>query len=160
MGKTLAIRSFFMKDNLEAFKNYANAIYQNAMTGVQSVRDIEEKVQDESLKKEILSEATAFNKIADRVKHIASERGVEVEENNFFEKSRLWMSIKMATLMDDSTRHIAEMMLLGTVMGLLTCYKDKFDHKGVSDELDVVLADLERLEDKNYLNLKKFLKEL
>ena len=34
-----------MSKNLEKMQNYANAIYQNAMVGIQSVRDIEDKVE-------------------------------------------------------------------------------------------------------------------
>jgi len=63
-------------------------------------------------------------------------------------------------MFDTSTRHIAEMMLLGTVMGLLTCYKDKYDHKNISVLLDKILDKLEKLEDDNYIKLKSFLKDL
>ena len=149
-----------MNENNDMLKTYATAIYQNAMVGVQSVRDIEDKVEDEKLKEEILLEAKKFNAIADRLKEFAHTKGFELKENNFFEKSRLWATINMSTMFDNSTRHIAEMMLLGTVMGLITCYKDKYDHKGVSNELDKIIEDLESLEDENYLRLKKFLKSL
>ena len=149
-----------MGKNLKDMQNYANAIYQNAMVGVQSVRDIEDKVENENLKKEILCEAEKFNEIADKVKIFVEKKGFEVKENNFFEKSRLWATINMSTMFDNSTRHIAEMMLLGTVMGLVTCYKDKYDHKNVSEDLDKILLELEETEDENYLRLKKFLKSL
>ena len=140
--------------------SYATAIYQNAMVGVQSIRDIEDAVEDENLKNELAREREEFNKIAQEIVDFAKENNFEVQENNFFEKSRLWMSIKMATMFNNSTRHIAEMMLLGTVMGLTTCYKDKFDHQGVSATLDKILESLEKTEDNNYLKLKTFLKEM
>ena len=141
-------------------KTYATAIYQNAMVGVQSIRDIEDSVQDEKLQKELDRERVGFNKIAQKVQDFAFQNGFEVQENNFFEKSRMWLSVKMSTMFNSSTRHIAEMMLLGTVMGLTTCYKDKYDHKCVSAELDEILASLEKFQDENYLNLKTFLKEM
>lgn len=143
---------------MEKFKSFANAIYQNAMVGVQSIRDIEDAVENDKLKKELAREREEFNRIAENVKKYAESNGVKVEENNFFEKSKLWMSIKMTTMFDNSTRHIAEMMLLGTVMGITTCYKDKFDHKGVDKGLEKILQDLETTEDDNYLKLKTFLK--
>lgn len=141
-------------------KDYATAIYQNAMTGIQSIRDIEGKVEDPGLKRELTRELNGFNTIAEKLNKFSVENDFVLKENNFLEKSRLWMSINMATLMDSSTRHISEMMLLGTVMGLITCYKDKHDHKQVSEELDKILEELEKQEDENYLNLKSFLKEL
>lgn len=145
---------------MEELKTYANAIFQNARVGSQSIRDIEDAVEDDGLKKELAREREEFNNIAERVIDFAKDNGFDVEENNFFEKSRLWASIKMTTMFDKSTRHIAEMMLLGTVMGLTTCYKDKYDHKDVSSSLDKIIDCLERTLDENYLKLKKFLKDL
>lgn len=144
----------------KAIENYATAIYQNTMTGVQSIRDIESKVEDERLKAELLREADEFNIIAERLKRFAVKNDFKVQENNFIEKSRLWASINMTTLFDRTSRHIAEMMLLGTVMGLITCYKDKYDHQNISEELDSILQQLEDLEEENYLTLKKYLKSL
>lgn len=139
---------------------YATAIYQNAMVGVQSIRDIEDKTEDQKLKKELTDECEEFNKIAKSVQKFANKNGFSLEENNFFEKSRLWLSVNMGTMFDKSSRHIAELMLIGSVMGLLTCYKDKYDHKDVSLELDNIIADLEKTLENNFNNLKQFLKEL
>ena len=145
---------------MEKVKTYATAIYQNAMTGIQSIRDIEDAVKDKDLKEELSVEVEKFNGIRKRIEEFASENGFEVQENNFFEKMRMLMSVKMSTLTDKSTRHIAEMLLIGTVMGLTTCYKDQSDHKNVSTELDKIVYDLEIIEEDNYSRLKKFLKKL
>lgn len=145
---------------MEKVKNYATAIYQNAMTGIQSIRDIEDAVKDEELKKELSFEIEKFNKVSKKIEKFASENGFEVQENNFFEKMKMLMSVKMSTLADKSTRHIAEMLILGTVMGLTTCYKDQSDHKNVSGELDAIVRELEIIEEDNYSRLKKFLKKL
>lgn len=149
-----------MKNNKEELKNYANAIFQNAMVGVQSIRDIMDKVEDFGLKKELEREANLFNKIGDDVKEFATKNKIEISENNFMEKAKMWLSVNMSTMFDRTTRHIAEMMLLGTVMGLTTIYKDKFDHAGVSTELDKIIEELEKIQDDNYLRLKTFLKDL
>lgn len=148
-----------MKDN-EKIKSYATAIFQNAMVGVQSIRDIEPKITDPGLKREVLFEADSFNKLAEELKAFAQKNGIEVKENNFFEKSRLWASINMGTMFDTTPRHIAEMLLLGTVMGLTTCYKDRYDHKNIDKTLDSILDKLEKIEEDNYSRLKTFLKEM
>ena len=144
----------------KTIENYATAIYQNTMTRVQSIRDIDSKTEDIGLKKELSREAEKFNLIGEKIKAFAKKNNIKVDENNFFEKSRLWASINMTTLFDRSSRHIAEMMLLGTVMGLITCYKDRYDHKNLNAELDEILQELEDIEEENYLKLKEFLKSL
>lgn len=144
----------------KAKQNYANAIYQNAMVGVQAIRDIDDKTDDVNLKQELNREAKCFNDVANDLKEYAKNNGFELTENNFFEKTRLWMGVNMSTIIDKTPRKIAELMLVGSVMGLITCYKDKYDHKGVDATLDKILLKLEEIEDDNYLKLKTFLKDV
>jgi len=42
-------------------------------------------------------------------------------------------------------------------MGIVTCYKDQFDHKGVSNELDEIVEKLKNLERDNISKLMPFL---
>lgn len=148
------------KNNKEKIKLYATAIYQNAMVGVQSINDIMDKITDINLKHEVQREQALFKDVSAELEEFATNKGFELKENNLFEKTRLWASINMSTMFNQTTRHIAELMLVGTVMGLITCYKDKYDHKDVSEELDGILDRLEKIEDDNYLKLKTFLKNL
>ena len=144
---------------IEGLKKYANAIYQNAMVGKQSCSDILPKIEDEELKREVDREYYKFDEICDAMELFAKSKKMEIEDNNIFEKSRLWMSINMGTMFDNSTRHITQLLLIGTVMGLTTAYKDRYDHNGVSTELDKILSDLETILDNNYNTLKQYLKE-
>lgn len=144
---------------IEGVKKYANAIYQNAMVGKQSCADILPKIEDAVLKQEVDAEYSKFDEICDAIELFAKSKKIDIEDNNIFEKSRLWMSINMGTMFDKSTRHITQLLLIGTVMGLTTIYKDRFDHKGVNAELDKILSDLEDTMDNNYNTLKQFLKE-
>lgn len=139
-------------------KEYATAIYQNAMVGKQSCSDIMEKCEDDELKVELQHEYDLFDTVCDDIEKFAKVNKFKLEDNNFFEKARLWTSINMSTLFNKSARHIAQLMLLGTTMGLTTIYKDKFDHKNVSAELDKYIDNLECIMEKNYENLKQYLK--
>lgn len=143
---------------LEVVKKYANAIYQNAMVGKQSISDIMSKIENEELRQELDNEYTEFGKICDEIEMFADANKIQVEDNNLLEKSRMWLSVNMGTLFDKSTRHITQLMLVGTVMGLTTCYKDRFDYKNVNSDLDECIEKLESTLDNNYDNLKKFLK--
>ena len=63
----------------------------------------------------------------------------------------------MSTLTNKTNRHIAELMLIGTFMGVITCEKDKYDHKNISPEIDEILRKLRMLEEDNIDNLIPFL---
>ncbi len=138
---------------------YANAIYQNAMVGKQSCSDLMSKIEETEFKKQVDSQYSRFDEICDRVELFAKSHNIDIKDNNLFEKARMWMSINMGTMFNNSTRHITQLLMVGCVMGLSTVYKDKFDHRGVSSELDAIIEDLEHTLENNYNELKEFLKD-
>ena len=140
--------------------SYATAIYQNANVGMQSINDILPKVESEDLARELRKEYAEYESISQSLRKFAKENNFELKENNFFEKAKMWVSVNMSTLSDNSTRHIAELLLVGSVMGLTTCYKDRYDHKNVNSELDKILDELETIQETNFNRIKVFLKEM
>ena len=131
----------------ELMVDYLNAVYQNCRTGVQSLEDIMIKVDDPKFKKELALIQDDYIVLANECELLAkSEKIEQIKDNNWFEKSRLWASVNMSTMMDKSNRKIAELLLIGTFMGIITCIKDENDHKGVSKEIDELLAKLKKLE--------------
>ena len=138
-------------------QEYLTAIFQGVSTAIQSIEDIINSVNNKELKEELKKQQKEYEKVSDKCRQYAEKYSLKIEDNNFFEKAKLWTSIKMTTLANNHTRHIAEMMLIGTNMGIITCYKDKFDYKDVSDELDEIIELLENLEVKNFNELKPYL---
>ena len=145
-------------DEKERLTEYLNAIYQNIKTAVQSIEDILPKVKENSLQRELANEQDKYMALEKECELFAKAEKIEgIKDNNWLEKARLWGSINMSTMTDKTTRHIAELMLLGTFMGVLTCEKDRADHKGVSSELDEILTNLKELERNNIDALMPFL---
>ncbi len=137
-------------ENKELLTEYLNAIYQNIKTAVQSIEDIIPKIKDSNFQKELASQEDKYLALEKECELFAKAEKIEgIKDNNWFEKARLWSSINMSTMTDKTNRHIAELLLLGTFMGFLTCVKDQADHKDVSKELDEILTNLKELERKN-----------
>ena len=119
-------------EDKELITEYINAIYQNIRTAVQSIEDILPKVKDSNLKKELANEEDKYIALEKECELFAKAEKIEgIKDNNWLEKAKLWSSINMSTMTDKTTRHIAELMLLGTFMGFVTCIKDQADHKNV-----------------------------
>ena len=115
-------------DEKELKTEYINAVYQNTRTAIQSIEDIITKVQDDNFKKELASEEDKYLLLEKECELLAKAEKIDgIKDNNWFEKARLWSSINLSTMTDKTNRHIAELMLMGTFMGLLTCYKDEAD---------------------------------
>lgn len=134
------------------------SIYQNTSTAMQSINDLIKKTDDKKFKDLLNAQYKRYDKFQANIEKLALKEQVELKDNNWFEKAKLWSSVQMSTLTDDSTRHLAELMLVGTVMGTLTCYKNKIDYKKASQDSLNLLAELEKMEEENFDELKKYLK--
>lgn len=145
-------------DKKEKETLYLNAIYQNTRTAIQSIEDIILKVQDNEMISELSKQQDEYSCLAKECENFAKAENIQdIKDNNWIEKARLWTSVNLGTMMDKSTRNIAEMMLFGTFMGVITCIKDKSDHKDVSSELDEILDKLTQYEKNNIEKLIPFL---
>ena len=147
-------------DHKESMTKYLNAIYQNTKTALQSIEDILPKIECKNLKDEIARQQDAYYLISRECELFAKSEKIDgIKDNNWVEKAKLWTSINMSTLTDKSNRKIAELMLLGTFMGIITCIKDEFDHKNISPELDEIVNKLKEVERNNITKLIPFLVE-
>lgn len=142
----------------EEITKYLNAIYQNTKTALQSIEDILPKVEHVGLKNELAKEQDAYFCLSKECELFAKSEGIDnIKDNNFIEKAKLWTSINMSTMVNSTTRHIAELMLIGTFMGYITCIKDQYDHQNKSKDLDELLERLKSLEKDNLTKLIEYL---
>lgn len=148
-----------MKNNLGKNKNQLllTSIYQNTQTALQSIDNMLPNIKDDALISEISKQESAYNVISKECEMIAKSEKINIKDNNLFEKIRLWSSIKMSTMGDKSTSHIAEMFLLGTFMGVITCIKDESEHASASENILNLLQKLKEMQEANIESLKVFL---
>ena len=143
----------------EQVTKYLNAIYQNTRTAVQSIEDIISKSTNKDLTTELSQQQDKYLCLSKECENFAKAEHIEgLKDNNWIEKAKLWTSINLSTLTDNTTRNIAEMMLFGTFMGVITCAKDRADHSGISSELDEILDKLMEFERENIDKLIPYLK--
>ncbi len=135
------------------------SIYQNTSTAMQSINDLIKKTEDKKFIELLNAQYKRYDKFQAKIEKTAHNSQIELKDNNWFEKAKLWSSVQMSTIADNSTRHLAELMLVGTVMGTLTCYKNKIDYKNADKNNLTLLAELETMEENNFDELKKYLKE-
>lgn len=135
------------------------SIYQNTQTAMQSINDLLSKTNDKEFKELLNAQFKRYEAHSNKTLDYAKSKNIELKDNNWFEKAKLWSSIQMGTLTDSSTRHLAELMLVGSVMGTITCYKTRADQTDTSKDALALLDELEKMEEDNYDELKKYLKD-
>ena len=142
----------------ELLMDYVNAIYQNINAGLQAIEDIMPKIQDDGFKNVVAKMQDKYYSLSKECEIFAKSEDIKgIKDNSWFEKVRMWMGVNMSTLTDKSNRKIAEMLLLGSFMGYLTCIKDQADHKNISSELDEILENLKAFQKSNIETLIPYL---
>ena len=133
-------------------------MYQNTNTALQSINDLIKKSKDKTFSDLLNAQYKRYEDYNNALESYAKQRNIELKENNWIEKVKLWSGIQMGTLTDTTTRHLAELMLSGTVMGTVNCYKAREDYKNAPSEALDLLNKLEQMEEDNFNELKKYLK--
>lgn len=133
------------------------AVYQNILTARQSISNVIEKVHDSKLKKELDSQFNSYTPLKERCEKLAMQNKIDIVDNNFFEKAKMWMSVNMSILLDKSNRKIASIMIFGTTMGVIDLICVLSDCKKGSKEFLALAHDLKELEEQNIERVKPYL---
>ncbi|MBR1988308.1 MAG: hypothetical protein IKA36_04625 [Clostridia bacterium] len=132
-----------------------NRMYQDATVGTLAINKILKKLNDESLKKLFKKQFDMYEKFADKCEVLAINNGVEVKENSFFKKMKQTVMLYFSLWTDKSPRHIIEMMITGTVMGIIDSIKAEKDLKTSNLELNNMVAEFKTMQEEFYEKLKK-----
>ncbi len=133
-------------------------IYRNAQLALQSISDILPEVEDVDVREEIIREHEEYEQISGRAAQLARKFGLEVKEPSPVKKAMMWSAIKMNTVADNSSQHIAQMMVKGTVQGITSLKTSLTDGGGeLNEEIYQLLKDLIALEEGFEKKLKRYL---
>ncbi len=135
--------------------NLLNRIYQDAGIGMQSIDKILKKIEDENLKKIFSKQFEAYEKIAERCDILAIQDNEELKDNGMFKKFKQTAMLYLSLWTDKTPRHIVEMMITGTVMGIVDTIKAEKDLKSKNPEIKLLLEDFKKMQDDFYEKLKK-----
>ena len=146
-----------MEENMKN-EQFICGIYQNTSTAIQSINDLYGKVKSANLKKLLKKHEAGYKDIKCQCEQLAHKLEIDLKDNNFFEKARLWTSINIGTITDNSARHLGEMMIIGTVMGIVNCYKLMSENKRANKEIYNLCSLLAKTEEDFFEELKSYLK--
>ena len=137
--------------------NLITAIYQNLQTAKQSINNVIDKINDTKLKKELKRQFKDYDELSESCEDLARVCEIELADNNFFKKAKMWLNVNMATLMDKSNRKIASITIVGSTMGVIDLMSVLSDcKKGKKEFLTLGRAVLD-LEERNIEKLKPFI---
>lgn len=132
-----------------------NRVYQDATVGMLAIDKILKKIENENLRKIFSRQYDMYEKFANKCDVFAINNDFEVKENSFFKKMKQTVMLYMMLWKDKSPRHIVEMMINGTVMGIIDTIKVEKDLKSKNEELNMMVVEFKEIQEDFYEKLKK-----
>lgn len=134
-----------------------NFVYQNSQMGVTTINQLIEIVEDGEFKNHLKSQYTEYQEIHKIAKNMLNESGFDEKGIGTLEKIRTYLMISMETLTDKSPSHIAEMLIIGSNMGVINAVKNMKKYKGAEPKIISLMERLLKFEENNVQELKAFL---
>ena len=134
-----------------------NEINKNAKMGMDSLTMVTKKVQDEKFKKLLNSQHDEYQNIFDRTQELLVQENKNIQDVPTMQKIMAWTGIQMNTLNDKSNSKLSELLIQGNDMGVIKGTKLLNESNFTTPEIENLLSDFVRLQEKNIDDLKKFL---
>ena len=158
--KTGNVHSKEKKESLvmNANAELLNFVYQNSQMGVDSLQQLLDIVKKEDFKEYLEKQLVGYEEFHKQAKEKLNANNLDEKGLNTFEKVRTYLMINVQTMMNKTDSHIAEMLVIGSNMGIVDAIK-KINAYKEDAEKDIVelMENLLRFEEKNVEKLKSYL---
>ena len=136
---------------------FLTKIYQNAKMGCDSISYVSEKTDDANMKQSLQKQNTEYNDIASQAAELLNENGETAKEKGAMSHACLWGSVQMNTLADKSSDHIAEMMIQGSIMGVIDMSRSLKRYSQADSSVKKLGEKLIETEENNIQQMKGYL---
>ena len=134
-----------------------NFVYQNAQMGTVTINQLMDIVKEDEFKRHLEAQLKGYQSMERDALALLEENGCDEKGLTAFEKIRTYLMIDMQTLTDKSASHVAEMMMIGSNMGVINAVKNLKKYKNGEKKIRDLMERLLRFEEDNVQQLKKFL---
>ena len=104
------------KQNLEMLEE----IFKGAKMGMNATKLVMDKTKDTDLKNKLTGQYGSFSKTAQKAEEMLISNNKIPEESGMMEKAMLWSSVQLNSMLDTDASHIAEMVINGSTMSIVS----------------------------------------
>lgn len=134
-----------------------NFIYQNSQMGVESLEKLISISEDSKFNKCLESQLNGYKLINNKAMKKLNENGYDEKGIGTFTKIQSYIMINLQTMMDKTPSHLAEMLIIGSNMGVIDAIKNIRKYSGAESGILNLMEDLKKFEENNIEVLKEFL---
>ena len=141
-------------DSNRALLNY---VYQNAEMGTRTIDKLLGIVEDKEFLRHLEAQKKEYSAFEREAGNLLEQNGCDAKGLNALEKMSTYLMIDMQTLTDRSASHVAEMMMVGSNMGVINGVKNLKKYPDADRDIRGLMERLLKEEEDNVQQLKKFL---
>lgn len=134
-----------------------NYIFQNAQMGTKTIEKLLDIVEEGDFKNQLESQYNEYAEIQKIAEEMLNKNNYDEKGISAFETIRAYLMIDIQTLMDKSESNIAEMMIIGSNMGVIDAIKNLKKYKNTESDIVNLLKRLLLFEDNNIKVLREYL---
>lgn len=134
-----------------------NFIYQNSQMGVETIGKLLEIIENDEFKKQLESQYNEYKEIHITARSMLNKHGFDEKRISTFAKIRTYMMLNIETLMDKTPSHIAEMLIIGSNMGVINALKNLKKYQNAEPDIKSLMERLLKFEEHSMEKLKSFL---
>lgn len=134
-----------------------NFIYQNSQMGVDTIDQLVDIVEDAVFKAHLQSELNEYREINLKAKTLLNANGYDEKGISALDKMKAYLMINMKTMTDKSASHIAEMLIIGSDMGIIDATRNINKYQNAEKDILALMKKLLKFEENNVEKLKTFL---
>lgn len=134
-----------------------NFVYQNAQMGVVTIDQLIHIIENEEFKEHLSAQLEEYNSIFSEAKELLNKNGFDEKGISTCSKIKTYFAIRLQTIKDASPSHVAEMLILGSNMGIIDATKNLKQYEQAEEDIRVLMKRLLKFEEDNVQQLKHFL---
>lgn len=134
-----------------------NFVYQNAQMGVNTMKQILDRVEDGPFKEQLRKQLTVYEDFQQEARKMLNENGFDEKGIGAFDRLKTYLMINMQTMMDAGEDHIAKMLITGSNMGIVEATQNIKRYENAEKDIIKLMERLLHMEEKNVEELKKYL---
>jgi len=134
-----------------------NFIYQNAQMGVITIDQLLYTAEDDEFKARLSAQLEEYRSIFSEARELLNKNGYEEKGISTCSKIKTYIMVRLQTVRDNTSSHVAEMLILGSNMGILDAVKNLKRYKDAEEAIQNLMKRLLVFEEDNVQQLKDYL---
>lgn len=142
-----------MKDDEKILKE----IHKNAQVGKGTLERVLSSIGEIDIRDDLKRQLKGYDGFCDKSKQMLENEGEQVNTSDTLQNLSMGIGVKMNLMIDDSSSHVAQMVIEGSNMGIIDLTKALNDSKSIAKPYKELAEGLIQFEQNNIESLKKYL---